>query len=679
MKRLLSAFALLAVLAGGAPAWAVSIDSNDKLLVQANNTGTPGTFLDTSSGAKTVTTVGGATQIPFKINRTAIFTTNSGSDYVHIPDHADFDLGTGDFSLEFFVMFRSLGNRHLFGMDDGQFVLDQYNSGPTLRMEIAGSVVKSEGWTPAINTWYHVAVDRNGTNLRMFVDGTQLGTPTTNAGNIVTTAGAFIGGTSVVSSIADAWFKEVRLSNVSRYTANFTPPTDAYTSDSNTKLLLHGNSAATFPLSPWIKVDGTGDYMTIPDAAWQDLGTGDWTVEGTVRWNSVSSSTLLTLGNSTNGIRLAAYDGGGTAGFHTYVVNTEYQGSPGFTPVANRNYHFAAVRSGNTLYMFVDGQSYGTNDITGKNITGLTQGVTFGGDSGGGSLINGWIRNLRISNTARYTAAFTPPTTAFTSDANTMFLLNGDVANGTTSFTDASSNAATITVNGNTVADFQEDWRSTIITDSGNTGHKPYVPVGKLAKVDFISAFGNGSGLFDGSGDYLTLADSSDWQFGGGTGKFTYEVWVRPSDFSNTQELLAQGTDGSTYMDFQLASATELRFGADNTIFSYASPLTGNPNMVANTWYHVAVIRGWGGVTNDYAITVNGKAITTGTDSDTFPNYTGGLGIGNLWYGSDQGAPYYFKGLMDNSRLSDVARYTATFDPADSDFSSGRKRSTVLF
>ena len=36
MKKLLAAVALLALLAGGAPAWATAIDSNTKLLLQAN-------------------------------------------------------------------------------------------------------------------------------------------------------------------------------------------------------------------------------------------------------------------------------------------------------------------------------------------------------------------------------------------------------------------------------------------------------------------------------------------------------------------------------------------------------------------------------------------------------------------------------------------------------------------
>lgn len=661
MKRLLSAFALLAVLAGGAPAWAVSIDSNDKLLVQSNNTGTPGTFLDTSSGAKTVTTVGGATQIPFKINRTAIFTTNGNADFIQLPDHADWDIGTGDFSLNFFIMFRSLGNVHLFSFDDGPFTLDYINTGPTLRLQLAGSVVKNESWSPSINTWYHVVVDRNGTNLRMFVNGTELGTATTAGGSIATSTGAYVGCASGASACADAWFKEVRFSNASRYTANFTPPTDAYTSDSNTKLLLHGNSPASFPLSPWIKVDGTGDYMTIPDAAWQDLGTGDFTIESVVRWNSVGTSTIAEIGNAgTTGAKVVY-----SASTLQFVVNGSAVITPSFAPVANRNYHIAGVRASGTVYLFCDGQLLGSG-ANSSNITGLTDGVRIANDQSSQS-INGWIRGIRISNTARYTAAFTPPTTAFTSDANTMFLLNGDVANGTTSFTDASSNAATITVNGNTVADFQEDWRSTIITDSGNTGHKPYVPVTKLAKVDFVSVFGNGSGIFDGSGDRLTLADSADWDFG--TGAFTLETWAR-FDSNSSVVLIDVGAavSGTAKGVWMRNTGTNIESYVNSTDFNF--PFVPAPN----TWYHLAISRsGTGaGLFKGFA---NGTLLASNTSSGDITGSTEGVTIGK----ASVFASGEFDGYLDNTRVSNVARYTATFDPADSDFSSGRKRSTVLF
>lgn len=662
MKRLLSAFALLAVLAGGAPAWAVPIDSNDKLLIQSNNTGTPGTFLDTSSGAKTVTTVGGATQVPYKFNRSAIFFDDAAS-AIKVPDHADWDFGTGDFTIETDLMFLATSNdRVIFDRNSANDIMFKYDgSYPGLKLIIGGSIIKNETWTPSLNTWYHVAVVRYSGNVYFYVDGVALGTPTSNSSNISYSSDVYIGDYASGSGRFYGWMKEYRVSNTARYTAGFTPHTEPFTSDSNTKLLLRGNSAASFPLSPWIKVDGTGDYMTIPDAAWQDLGTGDFTIESVVRWNSVGTSTVVEIGNAGATGAKVVY----SSSTLQFVVNGSAVISPSFAPVANRNYHIAGVRASGTVYLFCDGQLLGSG-ANSSNLTGLTNGVRIASDQSSQS-INGWIRGIRISNSARYTAAFTPPTTAFTSDANTMFLLNGDVANGTTSFTDASSNGATITVNGNTVADFQEDWRSTIITDSGNTGHKPYVPVTKLAKVDFVSVFGNGSGIFDGSGDRLTLADSADWDFG--TGAFTLETWAR-FDSNSSVVLIDVGAavSGTAKGVWLRNTGTNIEAYVNSVDFNF--PFVPAPN----TWYHLAISRsGTGaGLFKGFA---NGSLLASNTSSGDITGSTEGVTIGKASvFGSGE-----FDGYLDNVRVSNVARYTATFDPADSDFSSGRKRSTILF
>ena len=49
---------------------------------------------------------------------------------------------------------------------------------------------------------------------------------------------------------------------------------------------------------------------------------------------------------------------------------------------------------------------------------------------------SGNIDEFRISNNARYTAAFTPETTPFQNDANTLLLLHMDGTDGDTDFVD---------------------------------------------------------------------------------------------------------------------------------------------------------------------------------------------------------------------------------------------------
>jgi hypothetical protein len=111
------------------------------------------------------------------------------------------------------------------------------------------------------------------------------------------------------------------------------------------------------------------------------------------------------------------------------------------TPSLNAWHHYALVREGtgaNLLKFYIDGvlsgtgtdpTSYGTWRTT---IGGLNYITNSTGSQSGPFLID----EFRLSNTARYTAAFTPPTAAFTNDANTLELYHFDGANGSYYFPD---------------------------------------------------------------------------------------------------------------------------------------------------------------------------------------------------------------------------------------------------
>jgi hypothetical protein len=106
------------------------------------------------------------------------------------------------------------------------------------------------------------------------------------------------------------------------------------------------------------------------------------------------------------------------------------------TPQVDTWYHVAITRSGSTFRGFVDGTEASSTITSSASILskdylcigGLIEGTT--------AMLNGYIDELRVSNTARYTAGFTPSTTAFTNDANTLLLIHADGANTSTAFTD---------------------------------------------------------------------------------------------------------------------------------------------------------------------------------------------------------------------------------------------------
>ena len=208
-------------------------------LLHMDGTDASTTFTDESS--KTWTARGNA-QID---TAQSVFGGASGlfdgtGDWIDTPDHADFDLGGGDFTIDFRVRFAAVGISEVFaGQDDA--VTDRgwhfYFQGALTRLVFQWSTDGTNAfalvfspWDPSVDTWYHVAITRSGTSLRVFVDGTQVGTTQTisttiwnssDLGRIGTLAGTF--------GFLNGWIDEFRLSKgIARWTANFTPQNYAY-------------------------------------------------------------------------------------------------------------------------------------------------------------------------------------------------------------------------------------------------------------------------------------------------------------------------------------------------------------------------------------------------------------------------------------------------------------------
>ena len=85
--------------------------------------------------------------------------------------------------------------------------------------------------------------------------------------------------------------------------------------------------------------------------------------------------------------------------------------------------------------MYVDGVGQAMNDTYAP---ALNHNHVMGGSGvfqvGNGHSVapwEGYIDEVRISHTARYTSNFTPSSTAFTSDADTKLLLHGEAGTGT--------------------------------------------------------------------------------------------------------------------------------------------------------------------------------------------------------------------------------------------------------
>lgn len=211
-------------------------------------------------------------------------------------------------------------------------------------------------------------------------------------------------------------------------------------------------------------------------------------------------------------------------------------------------------------------------------------------------------------------------------DAYTVSLLHMNGTDGSTAFTDESG----------------KSW-----TANGN------------AQIDTAQfKFGGASGLFDGSGDYLSSPDSDDFYF---NTNFTIDFQVRFQSLSASQYLFSQLVDGNNGMHFYWFQPTARLYfhfmdaGVDTVIANNAwSPST-------NTWYHVAVVR----TGNDYKMFIDGAQIgTTVTDNSSITNYAAPFIVGG---GNLGGLPV--NGWVDEFRISKgIARWTSNFTPPTAEY-----------
>jgi len=166
--------------------------------------------------------------------------------------------------------------------------------------------------------------------------------------------------------------------------------------------------------------DGTGDYLTIPSNTALDFGTGSFTIEFWAYFNALSSSRMLaerwTTGNA-NSWQLYWRSTGTSLTFLVGSSTIVLQDPSGSRITTNQWYHVAVARSGSTNRMFIDG----TQVASATNSSSLSNSLPFAIGtqiSTGTNNFNGYIDEFRITKGfARYTASFTPPTSAFPNSA----------------------------------------------------------------------------------------------------------------------------------------------------------------------------------------------------------------------------------------------------------------------
>ena len=219
-----------------ATAPAGGIDSYAKLMLHTNGTNGSTTFTDSSSGAFTVTASGNAhidtAQSKFG-GASGVF--DGTGDYLSVAGNSAFDLGTGDFAIDFWVRFNAFENSTLIDVGSNSGVRLYITDSKVLQAILNNSAVLNTGaLSLSTGVWYHLALTRTGTSLRFFKDGTQVGSTITDSTSLGggTANGVKIGdGTGAYAGLDfNGWIDELRISKgSSRWSANFTPPSGEYT------------------------------------------------------------------------------------------------------------------------------------------------------------------------------------------------------------------------------------------------------------------------------------------------------------------------------------------------------------------------------------------------------------------------------------------------------------------
>ena len=601
-----------------------------------------------------------------KFGTTSLYLDGS-ADSVQIYD-SNIALGSGDFTIECWAYLPNVSSRTNGICDFRTSGVNQIapaiyvNTSAQIILNVNGVVRITAGGVPA-NSWWHFAYSRAGNQNKIFINGTQAGSTWTDSSNYTYSQfiiGSLTGGNN---NPALGYYDEWRISRTARYTANFTAPTEPFENDEFTLLLLHFNDyhgstrieddignlapqmnrASLLPDitgNPVISTsqykfgsssasfDGTGDQLKFTGDS-LTLANYDWTIEMNARFNTLATNNRhlfeQRVGTTSQAAGMIFAD---TTGALNYHVNGAVQiVSSASALTTNTWYHIAVSRSGTSTRMFLDGVQVG-NTYT-DTTTYLNQPMCFGSRASDTlNCLSGFLDEVRVSNTARYTSNFTPATQPFTNDDNTLLLLHFEGTNGSREFFD----------------------------DAGTRSPLPITQVGDARISTAEKKFGSSSLYLDGTGDYLQLAITQSLLLR--MSSYCIEMWIYPQR-NNTNQYIYESV-GTTNVGGNTIFMTNT--GVLVFYTSGATRIQGTTQVSTNTWHHIAMTRNG----NDHRLFLNGvQEAATWTNTGHSNNYLAGHKIGAAYNGTVQ-----FQGYIDEVRVSRVPRYTANFTPPSSAFTN---------
>ena len=176
---------------------------------------------------------------------TASLALDGTGDYISLASQPDFAFGTGNFTVEgwFYRTNAAIATLIDFRPISGTTPNQQLNLSSTGVLRYAvNSVTVITGSSLTLNTWVHVAISRDGSSTKLFVNGTQSGSTYTDTNNYSVNYSLTIGATNLGVTGYAGYIDDIRVSKgVARYTTTFLVPTTQLTGDLSTVLLITCN------------------------------------------------------------------------------------------------------------------------------------------------------------------------------------------------------------------------------------------------------------------------------------------------------------------------------------------------------------------------------------------------------------------------------------------------------
>ena len=415
-------------------------------------------------------------------------------------------------------------------------------------------------------------------------------------------------------------------------------------SSSNNHTISNTGSPTQGSFGPFARPDGEwgwsfdgNDYLSMPDSGDFELASGDFTVAA---WlfphvdGSGYQPVITHASHSGNAGWGIWYQANKLQFFVNNANTTVYITSGTFT--ANEWTHVAAVRTGNTIKLFINGDEDVSTSIS--DFTNSTTTLTIGASPNWNSTYyyTGIISNILVlKGTALYTGDFTPPTSKYTAITNTKLLTCQS-----NRFVDNSASGHAITPTGNPAVSTFGPFLTSAVYDAAVNG-------ASSSPLDYQT--------------YLSIADGS-WKTLG-TGNFTWEFWF----YGKTESayMIGDGTAGTNVSSTFTLGVSSKRLILYYSIQGGAAYALQSPNSAPfynlNEWHHVAYVRDG----NDHKIYANGVLRATETRSGTMVDSTGAQQIGNFGPGFSGGSATIFSDvrLVKGTAVYSGSTYTVPTAP----------------